>query len=216
MRSSLIRMKDELNPQSNWRHGDSQFSWSFSVFSIVSVSVYVFTMKDVFVVLIIAVISIVNVDSFGELPNRIFSLFPIFNRSECVTPNDKPGECVRLNTCKSLRERIRKVPLTDYDRSFLKQSQCDYVNNYPWVCCPDKVQVTTPKPTRSSKVNHNRNQASASSLPDPGNSICGRVPGQLPRRIIGGEETFIGEFPWMAVLVYEKREILNHRRALWK
>lgn len=82
---------------------------------------------------------------------------------------------------------IHRVPLAATDRKFLRDSQCDYVNGQPAVCCTD-----APLQTRGAGDNL---------LPVPGE--CGS---DTSNRIFGGEVTRLDEFPWMALIEYLKRE----------
>ena len=79
---------------------------------------------------------------------------------------------------------------------YLRKSQCDYVDEYPWVCCL-KVQMTTRRP-RTSKTTKRliTSDSHPSTLFSPGDSLCGQPFRNLDNRIYGGSKTYIGEFPW--------------------
>lgn len=79
-----------------------------------------------------------------------------------------------------------KPLLSNEERNYIISSQCGY-DNENLVCCPISSQPVS-----------NENNAN---LPEPG--ICGV---QTIDKIYGGEKAFIGEFPWMALLEYSKRE----------
>lgn len=138
-----------------------------------------------------------SVKSFSEFTFEVvLALMPKFSiLGECSTPNGQAGECIRLNFCDSLKNLIRQKPLSYQNRVFLRQSQCDYVNGYPWVCCPfDRLpQVTTRKPRTISPGNY---EHQGSFLLKPGESVCGKPFRSLEDRIYGGDETMLGEFPW--------------------
>lgn len=85
--------------------------------------------------------------------------------------------------------------MTYQNRVYLRQSQCDYNNGHPWVCCPteNRIFVTTRKP-RSSTSGNALNEGSV--LLKAGESVCGKPFRSLEDRIYGGDETTLGEFPW--------------------
>lgn len=90
-------------------------------------------------------------------------------------------------------------PLSSETRSFLKKSQCGFINRVPYVCCSENVQpinVPVPAPKRP--------------LPDwyfklksklPHSPKCGR---NAQDRIFGGTEVDLDEFPWTVLLEYKK------------
>lgn len=51
----------------------------------------------------------------------------------CITPAKEDGICIALRECPSLFGKLLRRPLAANDRQFLKQSQCDYKNNTPYV-----------------------------------------------------------------------------------
>lgn len=128
-----------------------------------------------------------------DLENHKFSI-----SDNCTTPDRQPGECVRLSLCKPLRDLIRKKPLPYIDRLFLRQSQCDFSEGSPWVCCHfPEVQNTTQKPSSTNRINFESNASSDPKiLPTPGEGVCGKPFLNVNNRIYGGMETNLGEFPW--------------------
>lgn len=110
----------------------------------------------------------------------------------CATPDQRQGHCVDLRRCASLLKLIKKPNLSIDDRNYLRNSQCAY-NGYPWVCCPIESAPTTQPPVPVG------GGLQASDLPAPG--YCGN---HLADRIVGGNETQISEYPWMALLEYTK------------
>lgn len=69
------------------------------------------------------------------------------------------------------------------DRKFLRESQCGYTNGQPLVCC------TTQRQTRSFV------------LPASQKKECGDT--RLDFRIIGGNVTQVGEYPWTVLLEFD-------------
>lgn len=128
---------------------------------------------------------------------------------QCVTPDRKRGGCVDLRQCAALFSLIQKPGISYEDRNFLRQSQCAYINNYPWVkfkigkllkklglslillllqvCCPYDAQppaTQPPSPTNPQNTGNSGVSLRASDLPAPG--ICGF---SVDDRIVGGNET---------------------------
>lgn len=105
----------------------------------------------------------------------------------CTTPDGRAGSCILLRSCNTLFTLIKKKPLLQEDRTFLSRSQCGWSReeNHPMVCCSDLLDT----PIR----------VGASLLPTVG--VCGI---QTSDRIVGGVNTRIDEFPWLALLKYAK------------
>lgn len=82
-----------------------------------------------------------------------------------------------------------------YYRDYLRQTQCK-ITTVPWVCCPLSQEVS---------LNSRIGTSQRTELPTSKGGVCGRqYASNLSNRIVGGEETQIGEFPWNVLLVYEK------------
>lgn len=107
----------------------------------------------------------------------------------CTAPDGKAGNCILLRLCDTLFTLIKKKPLLQEERNFLSQSQCGWSReeNHPLVCCSDSLDA----PVRVGE----------SLLPPVG--VCGI---QTSDRIVGGVNTKIDEFPWLALLKYAKRK----------
>ncbi|KAJ8982918.1 hypothetical protein NQ317_004574 [Molorchus minor] len=90
---------------------------------------------------------------------------------------------------------LQKRPIKSSDADFLRRSQCGFEGTLPKVCCAlesSAQQVTT------EHVNLNDvSPVSSNLLPEN----CG---GSIEDRIVGGKETALGEFPWMALIEYER------------
>lgn len=52
---------------------------------------------------------------------------------QCLTPDRRRGGCVDLRQCAILYQLIQKPGISPEERNFLRQSQCAYFDNYPWV-----------------------------------------------------------------------------------
>lgn len=102
--------------------------------------------------------------------------------------------------------------------AYLRRNHCGFEGMNPQVCCVGNANVntrpggtvtnnprpespewnqqpTSPRPSENIQVDLADNPL----LP----SDCGR---DLSQRIVGGERTELDEFPWMALLEYQKRE----------
>ncbi|XP_049534152.1 uncharacterized protein LOC125950324 [Anopheles darlingi] len=99
----------------------------------------------------------------------------------CVNPSGESGSCILFRECQPLVDIFKKPFNTPDDTEFLQASRCGDLQGKPLVCCAGVVveERTT--------------------LPEPPN--CGT---QLSDRIYGGQPTKIDEFPWTALIEYEK------------
>ncbi|XP_055609291.1 CLIP domain-containing serine protease B4-like [Uranotaenia lowii] len=101
----------------------------------------------------------------------------------CVNPKQQPGRCVSLAECPSLAAILKKNSTDAANRTFLQKSQCGVGSKGKiLVCCAGAAPIP------------------ASNIL-PGTEECGL---DLADRIVGGQETGIGEFPWLALLQYRK------------
>ncbi|XP_050079401.1 CLIP domain-containing serine protease B4-like [Anopheles maculipalpis] len=98
---------------------------------------------------------------------------------KCLTPVGEPGECIPFRECQPLIDIYNKPVPTPDDTRFLTESRCGMLERKTLVCC-----------TVSSKK---------SSLPE--SPHCGL---QVADRVIGGQPTEIDEFPWTALIEFEK------------
>ncbi|XP_045461321.1 CLIP domain-containing serine protease 2-like [Harmonia axyridis] len=126
----------------------------------------------------------------------------------CRTPNNDIGECIIIKECTALYAILQKRPLSSADANFLRQSQCGFVGLVPKVCCPPTTSplptlpASTSNPFTSIPVNTeetNGGAVSSNLLPDK--FTCGQ---DTNNRIFGGEKAELDEFPWMALIEYEK------------
>ncbi|XP_035796146.1 CLIP domain-containing serine protease 14D-like [Anopheles albimanus] len=92
----------------------------------------------------------------------------------CVTPPGKPGRCVHFWECQALIEKFRNPAPQDDHEEFWEGSICGHTDGSPMVCC-------------------------AVLLPHP--PSCGRNASE-PQ--FGVQATRIGEFPWTALIEYER------------
>ena len=91
------------------------------------------------------------------------------------------------------------MPLTNKDRTFIKQHQCGQFEGKIYVCCRES-SVGNSKSISTPPTIPLQQFQSKSELPKPGE--CG-IDAEL--RIVGGNVTAVDEYPWMALLQYTKR-----------
>ncbi|KAF2898239.1 hypothetical protein ILUMI_07941 [Ignelater luminosus] len=97
---------------------------------------------------------------------------------KCTTPNGESASCVPLSSCKLISDALETH---DNDaEKFAKESHCGHEREQ-LVCCGSEAY-----PLRTNLL--------------PNRTVCGEQTGVV--RIMGGEETKILEFPWMALLMY--------------
>ncbi|XP_045454980.1 phenoloxidase-activating enzyme-like [Melitaea cinxia] len=146
--------------------------------------------------------------------------------SQCKVPNGDAGTCMAIAKCKTINDLYKKIPKTDEERLFIRQSSCGLGEKIK-VCCPhqSRLQVNpvifpnlisdTTKEIKtpvavplivspaSSGVNldntHLETRALPSQLPKPG--VCG-IDSSSSNKISGGGPTAIDAYPWLALLEY--------------
>ncbi|XP_066245747.1 serine protease easter-like [Euwallacea similis] len=111
----------------------------------------------------------------------------------CRTPLSQQGECISLLNCDSLYNILKTRPISSSDADFLRRSQCGFLGTTPKVCCPTG-------PVGSTTTQAPINQGIQSDLL-PTTDVCGT--GTI-NRIYGGEKAQLDEFPWMALVEYER------------
>lgn len=120
------------------------------------------------------------IKSFSILISYNF-LYLLESYLNCITPDNTKGLCKPIKQCDTAIKLLQSKPLTDQNKEYLRKMKCKE-DVQPWVCCP--------MPVRKSGI-----------LPKA--PACGI---ETEDRIVGGEETKINEFPWIALLGYDKCE----------
>ncbi|XP_055375214.1 serine protease 7 [Condylostylus longicornis] len=129
----------------------------------------------------------------------------------CTNPNGTPGKCTSMYYCQSLIKTIYREPLLERDRSFLVNSQCSKgIGPLPHVCCTNDEEykdgyeqnTSTKRPLSQDEINNSLNQNKNAAIL-PSSSQCG--PSPLEHRIYNGKDADLGEFPWMVLLEYRKK-----------
>lgn len=110
----------------------------------------------------------------------------------CYTPNAEPGTCIKIKECPSILNILKRKNPQDIE--FVKKSKCGRDNGTPNVCCPEASNPNLLVNRISvSQVEQHRNYGKINALD------CGVI---TDEKIVGGNKTRIGEFPWMALISY--------------
>ncbi|KAK9721049.1 Regulatory CLIP domain of proteinase [Popillia japonica] len=120
------------------------------------------------------------------------------NSEYCLTPHNTNGECILLARCPTIVQLLKKKPLLPEDAEYLRRSGCGFEGMDPKICCPLETGTTTSSITTNTP--HEDTQQYGDLLPSL--SHCGH---NEVFRILGGELSDLGEFPWMALLEYQTR-----------
>jgi len=120
----------------------------------------------------------------------------------CVTPKGEPGQCIKVRDCAFLVKMLQQRPIEPDDYEYLTKSSCGFDGRDPKACCPMSTETSTPvKPITNSGSITSRNPNGLSSRLLPTKSDCSV---DNSDRIVGGEVADLRDFPWMALLEYQK------------
>lgn len=161
--------------------------------------VYALEMKRMFLFAVLTrpkvdILFIFKTDYF----RKIKFLFSDLKR-DCKNHKGHSGFCVKITSCPEINKILKNPILTSENRSFIRSNQCGFIENTQQVCCTFESEPIETQETQSSDWL----EVLLKNVPQPPH--CGV---QLISRIFGGEETEIGEFPWLALLEYEDRKFL--------
>ncbi|XP_026805755.1 uncharacterized protein LOC113548864 [Rhopalosiphum maidis] len=134
--------------------------------------------------------------------------------SECNTPNFEKGVCINIKSCPkllTLLENQRHMPPV---LVFLKKSFCGFEGTNTKVCCALE-NISTPVPSRIEE-NRTTTKGTVSDLRSklPSQTTCG-ISNVTRIRIIGGNPSELGAWPWMAALGYQGLK-KNNRAVQWR
>ncbi|XP_063985537.1 CLIP domain-containing serine protease HP8-like [Diachasmimorpha longicaudata] len=121
-----------------------------------------------------------------------------WNRDSCRNPNGIIGTCINIRQCPSLLNILQYENSDPQKIKFLQNSICGYEGKDPKLCCVDQQ---LPTPTLAPDPNDNNNNGNIASRSDLLPENCGP---DLQLKIVGGVQVRIDEFPWMALLEYQK------------
>lgn len=120
-------------------------------------------------------------------------------KPKCFTPEGKPGECISLYSCPDI-VNLLKPPVPNEKIVYVQRSKCNGPDQYS-VCCgpvPDFSQV---------QVGDCENRVTAFP-PDPRTECCG-IDSSVSNKIFGGEKTTVDQYPWLAVVEYQKDGVVK-------
>ncbi|XP_073818449.1 serine protease grass-like isoform X2 [Musca autumnalis] len=138
-------------------------------------------------------------------------LYEVYGQEPCLTPINANGFCIPYSQCSFLYEWHRKYngALPQHLREYIYEAKCSRNDEeVVRLCCEpdanDKPIATTTEQTMVNRFNLNPAQDFHSQLNAAGFNIlssqrCGTDNGN---RVVGGTETDLAEFPWMALLKY--------------
>lgn len=151
----------------------------------------------------------------------LLSIFPVLflffaerqssQRDECRV-DGQLGACILVNNCALISNILQQSREQAF--AYLRRNHCGFEGANPMVCCVGSIdtrpggtlmnpgttqrpnsETTTLQPVENARIDLTNNPL----LPND----CGR---DLSQRILGGNRTELGEFPWMTLLEYQKRE----------
>jgi hypothetical protein len=132
-----------------------------------------------------------------------------------------------LKKCPRLRQLAMMRPVKDETKAFLQKSQCGYHDRAPYVCCAPEPETTTtsttvkpshpptPRPTRATeKPTEPATEVPETITLNPEPEWLQKLRKMVPQaphcgidakdRIFGGKEAKLNEYPWLALLNYDK------------
>lgn len=118
--------------------------------------------------------------------------------TECTTPEGNAGKCVNIQSCPHLAA-LQSPPVSEENRTYLKQSQCNVMMENRVCCGP----APKPQNTFLNGLNGICSASIGAYPPDPNSKCCGSD-ASIDNKIIGGNATAIDQYPWLALIEYER------------
>lgn len=129
-------------------------------------------------------------------------------QESCITPDNQNSVCIPITKCKPLLDKLHKEGYAA--SNYLIQFHCR-IENEPIVCCPQYNKP--PDPTFEDKTAGQVNQQNPPGPvdehrpPDASPYIlkapkCGFSPNLSLDKVVGGQPSALGSWPWMALLGY--------------
>ncbi|XP_072946550.1 phenoloxidase-activating enzyme-like isoform X2 [Epargyreus clarus] len=119
------------------------------------------------------------------------------NDGKCTTVEGEEGICTELKNCDRMQKAFSNAIYKGDNMDYIKRAKCIPAKptNTLTVCCKQE----TPKPI-SSKIK----QCTLSATPPAHDSNCCGFESTSDVRIIGGNATSLDQFPWVAMIDYER------------
>lgn len=146
--------------------------------------------------------------AFVTLNVIVSDVFAQHHQLECAT-----GSCVSIYDCPQLLSLLKSKFLTQSIVKTLRQAQCTPTGpaaNSAFVCCDNGPAPSVNLPPTRGTYDSGR----PSQLSNPSSGLGDEIPSHVDcgiesttRKIIGGAGVELDEFPWMAILEYERREL---------
>ncbi|XP_017890039.2 uncharacterized protein LOC108630945 [Ceratina calcarata] len=118
-------------------------------------------------------------------------------QDSCIIPDNKLGVCINIHNCQPVLDILRQQqPLSRETLAYLHGLQCGFEGKDPKVCCEQRQTppVAVTKDPAPPDVTNHRNVHLVN------RDDCGPV---TQSKILGGNQTSVIEFPWMALLAYD-------------
>ncbi|XP_066157985.1 phenoloxidase-activating factor 3-like [Euwallacea fornicatus] len=136
------------------------------------------------------------------------TVFPqlVFDDNGCRTPNRGVGNCLPISECHSMLNFLKtlKMPISQVVSKSIQAYTCGVVENHVKVCCPlDPTELQFNNTESSNEPPDVSSHRNLGLLP----TNCGFIDSN--NRITNGENAFLNEFPWMALLRYSSNNKLK-------
>nr|ACF70480.1 serine proteinase [Rhodnius prolixus] len=147
------------------------------------------------------VLLLVGLVCFGNCLNRTTRQVSFESSSSCTTLEGDNGRCINVRQCPPLLDLLRNSRHKPGVADYLKKTVCGYDRNDPLVCCPNQpdFQPSIFGSGRRTTEGTSPLIDNRDTLPSP--PQCGKSSVQKIR-IVGGQPSDLGAWPWLAVLGY--------------
>ena len=131
----------------------------------------------------------------------LVTLYGTLAQDRCTSPRNRPGVCINIYNCGVVLDILqREMPVSTATRNYLNSLKCGFEGTNPKVCCEQQI-TATPSPTTE--------QPATGIPPDVSNhpnlglvnaDTCGP---STAEKVVGGNQTNIFDYPWMALIDYD-------------
>ena len=136
----------------------------------------------------------------------LVTLYGTLAQDRCTSPRNRPGVCINIYNCGAVLSILQKeTPVSTATRNYLNSLKCGFEGTNPKVCCEQQI-TATPLSTTKQPATGIPNPPDISNHPNlrlVNSDTCGP---SAEDKIIGGNQTHIFEFPWMALIDYDTGE----------